>query len=185
MKILFTAFVPFGNISINSSEITLNKLSMPNIYKLLLPVTIDESFKVLDDFLKEHSVDLIIMLGMAAKRKTITIEERAINLLDFNIPDNNGVTINNEKIIKEENDFLYSSLNIEKIVNNLNNKNFNVEKSSDAGKYICNYIYFMTLHKYTDILSMFIHIPLFNDEINEDITLNALNEIIDCIKKLM
>lgn len=185
MRILFTAFVPFGNISINTSEITLNKLSMPNIYKLLLPVTIDESFKVLDEFLKEYPVDLIILLGMAAKRKTITIEERAINLLDFNIPDNNGIIINNKKIINNENDFLYSSLNIEKIVNNLNNKNFNVAKSSDAGKYICNYIYFMTLHKYKDIPTMFIHIPLFNDEINEETTSNALNEIIDFIKKLM
>jgi pyrrolidone-carboxylate peptidase len=120
---------------------------------------------------------------MAASREIITIEERAINNLSFKIPDNNNLIINNQKISLNNNEYLYSKINIDDLINHLKNLHYNVEKSIDAGKYICNFLYYKVLEEY-DVPSIFIHIPPYKEKVDFDLLNNLLNEVIMYLKKL-
>ena len=87
MRITVTAFEPFGGFNTNSSFTAISQLD-DSIDKLILPVSYPDAYIYLKEHLKES--DLIILLGMAASRKTISLEERARNILEFKIPDNRG-----------------------------------------------------------------------------------------------
>ena len=118
MKILMTAFEPFGNNQFNSTITALNNIDLENVTKLILPVTYPGAFQYLKSNLNIKP-DFIILLGMAASREIITIEERAINNLSFKIPDNNNLIINNQKISLNNNEYLYSKMNIDDLINHL------------------------------------------------------------------
>ena len=163
MKIIMTCFEPFGGFTTNSSYEALKRLSNLDIDKIILPVSYPDAYVVLRQLIKKP--DFIILLGMAAKREKISIEDRAKNLLDFKIPDNQCQIIKQRKIADEEQDILYSKVDIDKMICYLNKNEDLVYKSNDAGSYICNYIYFKVLQKF-DTPSIFIHIP--NYQTDED-----------------
>ena len=95
MRITVTAFEPFGGLKTNSSFIALSQLD-DDIDKIILPVSYPDAYIHLKNNLKESN--FIIMLGMAASRNIITIEERAKNILEFKIPDNSGQVLSNKMI---------------------------------------------------------------------------------------
>lgn len=175
MKIVMTAFEIFGSFNKNSSFIALNKIDNPLVYKLVLPVSYPDAF---DKLKKELTFkpDIFILLGMAANRNVVTIEEKAINELNFSIPDNNNLTIKEKLICNEGNKYIYSKVNIDELITYLNDLNFECEKSTDAGKYICNYLYYEVLNNY-NVPAIFVHIPMYEtiDQYNElDKLLNSI-----------
>lgn len=174
MNILMTTFEPFGKTKVNSSLIALNNLQYNKIIKVVLPVKYHDSFKILKEHLND--IDLIIMLGMAESRDKIFIEERAINLLNFKIPNNNNIIITNQLISESNKEFLYIKISINNLLNHLND--LNIIESNDARKYICNYLYYKVLEE-INIPSLFIHIPLYqtNDEFKN--LNNTLIKILD------
>lgn len=161
MKILMTCFEPFGDFTINSSYEALRRLNNLNIDRINLPVSYPDAYVVLRQVVKEP--DFIILLGMAATREKISIEDRAKNLLDFKIPDNNRQIITQRRIADDEQDILYSKVDIDKMINFLNKDEELVYKSNDAGSYICNYIYFKVLQVF-DTPTIFIHLPNYQTE---------------------
>lgn len=72
--------------------------------------------KILLAEVKEISPEIIISLGQAEGRKAITPEKIAINLDSARIPDNAGELRVNQVIIKEGADGYFSTLPIEKMV---------------------------------------------------------------------
>lgn len=179
MRIVVTAFVPFGEFTINSSYEVLNRISQKNVEKIVLPVSYPDAYLKLKESIKE--CDFLILLGMAAKREKVSIEVRAKNLLDFKIPDNLGNTINSQLIDENAPMFLYSKVDIDKIINHLNQDNEYVYKSNDAGSYICNYLYFKALQEIQSPC-IFIHLPNYVKD-KDYIRLNTLlNNLIIYIK---
>ena len=73
MRITVTAFEPFGGFNTNSSFTAISQLD-DSIDKLILPVSYPDAYIYLKEHLKES--DLIILLGMAASRKTISLERK-------------------------------------------------------------------------------------------------------------
>ena len=180
MKITITAFEPFGGFNTNSSYIALSKLNDLNIDRIILPVSYPDAYVVLKESIQE--TDFIILLGMAAKRDKISIEERAKNLLEFKIPDNNNQIIQNRLIDEDSPSFIYSKVDIDTLIKDLNEENNLVYKSNDAGSYICNYLYFKVLTNF-NVPSIFIHIPNYQTE-QEFEQLNIfLNKLINYIKE--
>ncbi len=182
MKILMTAFEPFGNNQFNSTITAINNIDLENVTKLILPVTYPGAFQYLQSNMAIKP-DLIILLGMATSREIVTIEERAINELSFKIPDNNNVTINNQKISLNNSKYLYSKVKVDDLVDHLKKYNYKVEKSIDAGRYICNFLYYKVLEEY-NVPSIFIHIPPYKEKVDFDLLNNLLIETIKYLKKL-
>lgn len=180
MKITITAFEPFGGFSTNSSYIALSKLNNLDVDRIFLPVSYPDAFVTLKETIKESN--FIVLLGMAAKREKISIEERAKNILEFKIPDNNNQIITNRLIDENAPEFIYSKIDIDNLISYLNLDNELVYKSSDAGSYICNYLYFKVLREF-NIPSIFIHIPNYQtDEEFKQLDV-FLNKLINYIKE--
>ncbi len=159
MRITVTAFEPFGGFTTNSSFQGLKDLHDGTIDKIFLPVAYPDAFNIFKQEVK--NTDFIILLGMAAKRKLISFEFQAKNILSFKIPDNKNNLITNRKIDESKPDVLTTLVDIDKLINYFNKNEEIVYKSTDAGEYICNYLYFEVLNNY-NIPSIFIHIPNYD-----------------------
>lgn len=147
MKILVTAFKPFNKQSINHSSEVIKYIN--NVDKIILDVCYDECYTELTNHYKLDEYDLIIALGEARMRKELTVEKYAKNIASCSLPDNNNILYKDHKIIENELDILSTNLNLDLI---------NESISEDAGKFVCNNLYFHLLHNYPN-KSLFIHIP--------------------------
>lgn len=150
MKILITAFENFGGDDYNTSIMISNNLEYD---RLILPVAIPNAYDTLVNYLKNKEYDYLILLGMAKSRTKLSVEKGAVNILNFRIPDNLGNMINQKQIEIDNNDVLFTKIDLSKI-----DEDEDLYISSDAGTYICNYLYYKVLSN-IDIPAVFIHIP--------------------------
>lgn len=179
MQLIITAFEPFGGFETNSSYTCLNRINDDSIIKIVLPVSYPDAYETLRPYVTDTT--FVILLGMAANRKKISIEERAKNILSFKTPDNLGNIITNKKIDDSDIEHLYSAVNIDKLIKNINKEKEIVYKSNDAGEFICNFLYYKVLKEH-HIPSLFIHIPNYQTE-NEYKDLDEfINKLIKYIK---
>ena len=172
MKILVSGFAPFGPHKENSSEIIVNSLSLPDLQKIILPVTFKEAFEVLKAEIRSSKPDIVICFGLAHNRTKISLEKVAINLIDCEIPDNNGVLHKGEPITASGKAAYFSTLPLNSMKENLP-----VEISYSAGTYVCNYVMYRTLEllESTSVKAGFIHLP--------PLTSDMLSIVTELIKK--
>jgi pyroglutamyl-peptidase len=154
MKVLISAFTPFNKMPNNYSSEVLKYIN--GVDKIILDVVYDKSFEKLNSTFNLSEYDLLIAMGEARMRKELTVEKRAINLSSCSLADNSGVIKKDEKIILNSDEYLYTKLPIEES---------GMEISNDAGKFVCNNIYYHLLFNYPN-KSLFIHIPNCYDDIN-------------------
>lgn len=170
MKVLVSAFKPFNNCKNNYSEEVLKYIR--NADKIVLDVIYDKSYEILSNNYNLNEYDLIIALGEARSRKVLTLETQSKNISSCSLKDNSGVLKQNEQIIINGEEILQTKVDISKI-NNI------IELSTDAGKFVCNNIYYHLLYNYPN-KSLFIHIPECNNNIDNYIKYaNTINTIIN------
>ena len=152
MKVLISAFTPFNKMPNNYSSEVLKYIN--GVDKIILDVVYDKSFEKLNSTFNLSEYDLIIAMGEARMRKELTVEKRAINLSSCSLADNSLVLKKDEKIIPNGEEYLYTKLPIEES---------GMEISNDAGRFVCNNIYYHLLFNYPE-KSLFIHIPECNND---------------------
>ena len=157
MKILVTAFKPFNKLNNNYSEEVLKYIE--NVDKYVLDVVYDKCFLELKEHFNLNEYDFIIALGEARSRTDIMLETTALNLSSCSIKDNLGILKQNETIDFNVCDKLNTLVNIKNL------KNL-IKFSNDAGKFVCNNLYFHLLKEYQK-KALFIHIPNCFDQVDE------------------
>jgi pyrrolidone-carboxylate peptidase len=172
MKVLVTAFKPFGNKENNYSQEVIKYIE--NVDKVILDVCYDKCYTDLIDSFNLDEYDLIICLGEARMRSTLMVETTAKNISSCSLMDNAGVIKKDEKIVDNEIEELNTLVD-------LSNLKDIVELSHDAGKFVCNNIYFHLLNNCPS-KSLFIHIPECHDL--EENYLNCANIISRIIKNI-
>ena len=150
--ILVTAFKPF-NKSVNNYSLEVLKY-IKDVDKVILDVVYDECFNDLEKNLNLDKYDLIICMGEARMREELMIEKIARNISSCSIADNLGNLKQNEVIIKDAPDMIETKVLIDKL---------DVKISEDAGKFVCNNLYYHMLYNYPE-KSIFIHIPNCHDD---------------------
>ena len=169
MKIIITSFEPFGGRSINASTELIKNINIKNIEKILLPVDYSKILPKISEII-DSNPDYLFLFGEAGSYKDITIEYSAHNIA--NGKDNSGNILNDSSIIEGAPYELNTKLNI-------NASYFDFLESHDAGKYLCNYSYYLslykTLNKNTKVL--FVHIPFIKEE-------GGSFELIDLINRI-
>jgi len=164
-SLILTAFEPFGDNEINSSQVVLEQIpdisGNVSIKKMLLPVLYNEAYAVLMENICGSTPDFIICMGQAGGRKSICIERIALNINDSRNPDNNG-TIKTDSLIEFAGKTAYmTGLPVFKMMAGVSNKN--VKTSYSAGTFVCNDIFYRLLHDYSenrlDSKIGFIHLP--------------------------
>jgi len=146
---------------------------------------------------KKHAV--IIHFGvshMKGQKKSFRLEQNAFNEAHFRIPDEDGFRPKHEQISESRPlcHRLSTDLNALGIKDHLEKKGFEVSLSDDAGRFVCNYIYWSSLEKVQeekvsrdadDIVimhCMFVHVPTFED-ISKETQVDFSIELIDSIKE--
>ena len=186
MKILVTAFGPFGGRELNASSLALAGLrkSFPGLHTRVLPVDAVIAPSRLNQAIRQILPDAVLMLGEAGGSHEIRLESTAWNELDFRIPDNAGRRYSRRPIRSDAPISLPSTLPLREIHDRLVSLGLPVAFSRDPGRYLCNLLFFRALHELPRlglrIPAGFIHLPLESDLPTER-AVDALCEAMDVI----
>ena len=181
MKLLLTAFEPFGGAESNITQSILSLLpdSIADwaIEKVCLPVSFKRAPIVLREAIATFSPDLVIMLGQCPAGENIRLERFAINMMDSTKGDNDGYIPNEETICPHQPLALQTPLPIKELERFCTDNVQPVQVSNSAGLYVCNRVYYEALHLRQQ--AIFMHVPK-----NMDLTL-AQQTIAQIMKNLL
>ena len=181
MRILVTAFEPFGGAETNITQSVLSLL--PNsiadwaIEKVCLPVSFRRAPIVLREAITTYFPDLVIMLGQCPAGENIRLERFAINMMDSTKGDNDGYIPNEETIYADQPLALQTPLPIKELERCCTDNIQSVQVSNSAGLYVCNRVYYEALYLHHQ--AIFMHVPK-----NMDLTL-AQQTIAQIMKNLL
>ena len=171
VRILVTAFEPFGGSDTNISQRVLDAIQA-DVAKLLLPVSFRRAPEVLNEVIGQFQPDVLIALGQAAEGDKIRLERLAINMIDSAKGDNDGYFPDEEIICNEAPLALKTALPVKQLCADCVNAGLPTKVSNSAGLYVCNRIYFEALRHTTN--SLFVHIPKNMDVETAKQTINQL-----------
>ena len=172
-KILLSGFEPFDKSPINPSQELLNALPDElfgdvTLVKIILPVDQAHAPDLLIAKIVEQQPDAVIALGQASGRSRICLERVALNLMDFRIPDNKGISIADQPVIAGGPAAYFSTLPMREIEAALLAEGIPVELSLSAGAYLCNQVFFRMIHEIAirqmAIYAGFIHLPALPEQ---------------------
>lgn len=170
--ILLTGFSSFPGAPLNPTKVTLqsmrhSEMEMPA--SVVFPVSYQIVDKYLDRILDAVSPDIVISLGLSYEANGFTLESQAYNETDQLSVDIHD-TIPDSMIAENATEKLSSSVPLDKLYNHLASRNIPVSRSTDPGRYLCNYLYYKVMDKYKDDQSKwscFIHVPLLDIQLDE------------------
>ncbi|CAN6724478.1 unnamed protein product [Malus baccata var. baccata] len=104
--------------------------------------------------------------GVNSGATKFAIEHQAVNEATFRCPDEMGWKPQKVPIIPSDGGIAHireTSLPVEEITKALAKKGYEVMTSDDAGRFVCNYVYYHSLRfaEQNGIKSLFVHVPLF------------------------
>ena len=181
MRVLVTAFEPFGGAETNITQSVLSLLpdSLADwaIKKVCLPVSFKRAPIVLREAIATFSPNLVIMLGQCPAGENIRLERFAINMMDSSKADNDGYIPNEETIYDNQPLALQTPLPVKELVQFCTDNVQPVQVSNSAGLYVCNRVYYEALHLQQNAL--FVHVP---KNMEEMIALRVLEYLLLRIK---
>ncbi|GLT38554.1 hypothetical protein SLA2020_127960 [Shorea laevis] len=107
-----------------------------------------------------------VHFGVNSGASRFAIEQQAVNEATFRCPDEMGWKPQKVPIIPADGGITRvrkTSLPVEEITKVLSKKGYEVMTSDDAGRFVCNYVYYHSLHfaEQNGTKSLFVHVPLF------------------------
>ncbi len=170
MRILLTGFEPFGEFQANPSQAIVEQLAAGqdaergyDLCTAILPVAYGESGKRIQALLAETRPDAVLLLGVAGKRSSISLERVALNLDEAPKPDNRGEMAAGTPILPDGPVGYWSTLPLERLRAVLAEHGIPVAMSHDAGAYLCNHVFYVARHTLESegrpIPCGFIHVP--------------------------
>ena len=164
-RILVTGFKPFLGEPINPSAMILKELKDADVDTLLLPVSFDTVFETLEIHCETNGpYDGLLMLGQAGGRKSVCLERVAINWMESNSMDEDGVIPPVGALMDGAPAAYISDFFPAAWIDALKSLG-PVEISHSAGAYVCNALYFQTLHHFPqDVQALFTHVPYLPEQ---------------------
>ncbi|RJF73607.1 pyroglutamyl-peptidase I [Deinococcus cavernae] len=169
--LLLTGFEPFhthpDNPSANAaSELDGANLGHVQVVSALLPVEPRTAAQKLLGLLSRLSPDAVLLTGLAAGRPHVSLERVAVNVMDFNIPDNAGNTYRDAPAHEHEAApaAYLSTLPLRNILQAWREAEIPGQISNTAGLYLCNFVMYQALHYLTETNAAhvpcgFLHVP--------------------------
>ena len=172
MKILLTAFEPFGGEAKNSALEAMRACDMSGlsaeVRQLEVPTVFYESIKVVKEAMQAFRPDAVLCLGQAGGRSGLTPERVAININDAYIPDNAGWQPLNESIVADGPAAYFSSLPIKTMVASIQKAGVPASVSNTAGTFVCNHLMYGVLHilalSCNTCIGGFMHLPYLTEQ---------------------
>ena len=184
--VLVTGFEPFGNYTVNPSQLIAEALNGSIINDtefvgVVLPVDFNESAKITTDMIEQHQPTLVISLGLNAHAQGIEIEKIGVNLKRY--PKDDGTWSFPQRIDVSGPFLRFSSLNTINIIRKIREANISAQQSFSAGTYVCNALFYQLLGYVSEQNSVikigFIHIPLLDSQDHEGMPVQTM---VDAVK---
>lgn len=156
MRVLVTAFEPFGGAETNISRIVMEGIR-EEVEKVLLPVSFRNAPLVLQQAIRDIHPDVIIMLGQCGDEEKISLERFAVNMMDSEKGDNDRFCPKEERIYEGAPVAYQTPFEVRTWVESLEAQGLPVRASNSAGLYVCNRAYYEALHHGQK--AIFVHIP--------------------------
>ena len=167
MKILLTAFEPFGDEKTNASLEAMKRIRAPRgieLIRLVVPTVFGLAGETVLRAVREEAPDVVLCLGQAAGRGTVTPERVAINIRDASIPDNAANMPQDEPIVPGGPVAYFSKLPVHAMVSAAQTAGVPAAVSNSAGTFVCNDLMYTLLHAlsedYPQIRGGFVHVPV-------------------------
>jgi pyroglutamyl-peptidase len=178
MRLLLTGFEPFGVHRINPSQLVAERLG-----GVILPVSVARMPRELERAINATAPDVVVGLGLAALRTQVAIERVAINVLDFTLPDNDGVLLEGEPIDSSGPAAWFSTLPIKRVAARWLEEEIPSYLSNTAGTYICNQMLYTALRlgQAREFSASFIHLPPL-EKVSLEKQLRAVELALDVIE---
>jgi len=164
--VLVSGFDAWGDIASNPSwnAVEASSPELPDsweVRKLRLPVSWEQAHQTLLDEWTDD-VAAVIAFGVAP-RNAIEVEQIAINLVDPEASDVDGVTAESENVIEGGPAAYLSTLPAKEILEAMKLADIPAARSPHAGTYLCNQLFYHILHeaimRAPDTPAGFIHVP--------------------------
>jgi pyroglutamyl-peptidase len=167
--ILVTGFEPFGAHSVNPTEglakaVDGRRVGDCAVVGVVLPVHHADAATRVDALLAEIDPETIVHLGLAGGRARIALERVAVNVMDYELPDNAGFRASGEPCVPGGPTAYFSTLPLPAMLRTLVAEGIPAYTSNTAGTYLCNQTLYWTLHAVRRMTRPprvgFIHFPL-------------------------
>lgn len=167
MKVLVTAFEPFGKDSLNASLEAVRRLpeevAGAALIKRQLPVAYNRAGEVLRLNIETIRPDIVLCTGQAGMSRRIRVEKVGLNWRAAKRPDNDGILYTGEKIFPEGETAYFATLPVEAIAEAIGAADIPVRVSYSAGTYVCNTVLYTLLayltEEHPETPGGFIHVP--------------------------
>ncbi len=173
MRVLLTSFEPFEGRSLNSSlEVGRALAERPPdgvlLDWLVLPVVAGTCLERAWERVERHAPALVLALGQAAGTDALHVEQQAVNVHDFVIPDNAGNQPRRQFIHLDGPAFYPTTAPARRMVEAMRRRDIPARLSVSAGTYVCNHLLYGLLHRAARLKrphqTGFIHLPLLPEQ---------------------
>ena len=173
MKLLLTAFDPFGGETVNPAQEAVKMVSSRvgnvEIIKCVVPTVFGKSIETVAAAIEDCRPDAVLCIGQAGGRADLTPERIAINLDDASIADNEGNRPVDTPIFPDGKPAYFSTLPVKAMVAAIRAAGIPASLSNTAGTCVCNHLMYgvlYTLEKYyPGVRGGFLHVPYIPSQV--------------------
>lgn len=167
MKLLLTAFDPFGGEPINPAleavKLVPETIGTTQVVKLEVPTVFGKSIQTVAAAIKREQPDAVLCIGQAGGRYDLTPERVAINMDDARIKDNEGNQPIDQPIFSDGAPAYFTTLPIKAMVQKIRQAGIPSSVSNTAGTFVCNHLMYGVLYtlskNYPGVRGGFMHVP--------------------------
>ena len=189
MKILVTGFDPFGGEKVNPALEAVK--SLPSVIHgaeirwVEIPTVFYKSAEILETEIVRYQPDVVLCIGQAGGRASLTPERVAINQDDARIPDNQGNQPIDTPIRLDGEAAYFSTLPIKAMVQAIKEDGLPATVSNTAGTFVCNHLMYQALYladkKFPNVRAGFMHIPYMTEQVINKPNTASMN-LVDIVK---
>ena len=175
MKILLTAFEPFGGAAINPAQeavrLVPERIGGAEIVKCTVPVVFGASVDTVLAAVEREQPDAVLCIGQAGGRAALTPERVAINVDDASIPDNAGRQPVDAPVVAGAPAAYFATLPVKAMTARIRAAGLPAAVSNTAGTYVCNHLMYGVLHalatRWPHVRGGFMHVPFAPEQVTE------------------
>lgn len=167
MKLLLTAFDPFGGDKVNPAleavKLVKDRVEDVDVVKLEVPTVFGKSIDTVAAAIERERPDAVLCVGQAGGRFDVTPERVAINVDDARIKDNEGNQPVDRPIFADGAPAYFATLPIKAMVKRIREAGLPASVSNSAGTFVCNHLMYGVLYtlakSYPGVRGGFVHVP--------------------------